>query len=878
MLRISRSTLMIGLLMLGACQPPQGPTAPSKPLSQTQLLSRAVTQPEGQLTLDGGVLRFEMQYPTAFLQRTLAAQKLAAQKRGFAPQVLDYARFVRFQVSVVGIGMSPLYPAAADAEQNHTIPVTGCTQATGCTLNTSIADVPAGENRVAVVQAYDAEGEVIPGSTLAAVFTLPEGTDPYTVRLSYRSQPLAAIAQELLGIPADHLLLSQLDPVAGQQFLDQIMGGSGDTYTTHPALLNIANLVTDIKAENGNFANLSPTNPDYVTSPGTVSGTVTGLVSTDTVTLRLSDPATGAVVNQSNADFTFSNVPPGTWLLSVDAPAGYTVSGVPSEVVVTEGGTMADLEVVLTPTLPVLTSVSPGTQAPGQTLTLTGEHFHSTPEGNVVTIGDITLPASAIEVVSDTTLNVTLPPDIPLGTATVSVSVGTQTAVNQPTITIQGAGPINLQADNITTSSFDVTWNAVANAEKYRVYRFDQEVAEVLTPTYTFTGLDPASLSTVKVVAVVDGEDSLPSNNLDVYTLSDWTTWTALGPNTEQVLAATAHVGVTDTVFFGSKVAGASLGGVWRCVDTNCVQKADATVAGSVQALAVAPENATVIYAGSETLGVLKSTDSGETWTPMNQGLSGTALNVRRILTDPQRPGHLYIGTRGSGVWMSTDGAETWTEVNAGLPDHFNHRRDVGALSLYQPDTGLPTLFLGTQGSGVFKSTGGDASQVQWQAINDGLPGFFGSYIFSLVDVTVMLPHPTEPTQQYGAALGACTIPFACQADSGNFYEPGVWRRIDPNDWLQLGHDGLREYDDQANSPDVSTGLNNMQVYDLIFDPSNDQHMYAATGDGVYRSTDEGLSWSKYDAGLPSGIQANVLAMHPRKLFMGTNQGLFLAQ
>ena len=106
---------------------------------------------------------------------------------------------------------------------------------------------------------------------------------------------------------------------------------------------------------------------------------------------------------------------------------------------------------------------------------------------------------------------------------------------------------------------------------------------------------------------------------------------------------------------------------------------------------------------------------------------------------------------------------------------------------------------------------------------------------------------------------------------------PGVWRRIDPNNWLQLGHNGINEYDPQANSPNVSTGLSNMQIYDLVFDPLDGERMYVAAGDGVYLSEDEGLSWSKQDTGLPGGLQANVLAMHPLKLFMGTSQGLFLA-
>lgn len=880
---------LLALQLLMSCQSTPAVPPTSAPLSpQRALAASSVSQPlmpnqdqafpRGavmQTAEAAGVLRFEMEYPGAFLNAALAKQQAR-----FDAQVLDYANFVRFQVSVVGIGMTPLYPAVADAEQNHTIAAAGCSQVAGCTVDATITDVPSGENRVALVQAYDAAGDLISGSTLAAVFTLPEGTEPYTVQLSYRSNPLAELARQFLGESADHLLLSQLDPVAGQQFMDQVMGATGTfpdfDYVTHPALVNVAQIATDLKAQAGDFSALNPAEPTYTHAGGTVSGSISGLVASDKVTLRLSDPATGALIDQSNSNFSFTQIPAGTWKLAVDAPAGYTVSGVPNEVVVTEGGSVTNVNVVLTPTQPVLTSISQPQGAPGQVITLTGTHFHPSAEGNTVKVGTTVVPSSAIEVVSDTELKVTLPQGLMPGASQISVAVGTEEAVNTPAFQVLLAGPTQVTADNISTSGYDLSWDAVPNATGYNVYRDGVLVqSDVPNPSYTMTGLDPATGSDIEVSALVDGSETVKSPVLRVFTLSNWTTWSALGPSTENVLAATAHVNVTDTVFFGSQVGGASLGGIWRCVNTTCVQKADSTVAGSVQALAVSPQNATTIYAGSQTLGVLKSTDNGENWIAVNTGLPPAALNVRTLLLDPQREGHIYAGTQGAGVYMSTDGGQNWQAVNQGFVDVPTP--NVGALSLYQPDTGPPTIFLGSKGIGVYKSVGGDPAQINWQSINDGLPAFFGTVIFQLVDVVVMEPHPTKPTFQYGAATGACNLPVFCTGDSGLNYEPGVWRREDPNNWLQLGHDGLREYDPQANSPDVSTGLTNMQVFDLVFDPSNSEALYAATGDGVYRSTDEGFSWSKYDAGLPGSVEAHVLAMHPAKLFLGTNQGLYLA-
>lgn len=891
-----RSVFSLGLLSAAltvtvtACQAPLASSLLTR--SQQAAVSSQTILPEGRLQVKqgpqdsiangGGTLRFEMRYPAAFLR-----QATAPASDTYRSQVLDYAAFVHFEVSVVGIGMPALYPASADAD--HRLTASDCRE-TGCQVNAVIADVPAGENRVALVQAYDAEGALIPGATLAAVFTLPEGELDYTVQLSYRSNPLAALARELLAQPADHLFLSQLDPVQGQLFLDQLMGVSGDfpgySYTQHPALIQTSNLLADLKAQQGDFSALTSDNPAYVYAAARVTGSVAGLVSSDKATLRLSDPVTGALVEQSNASFTFENVPPGTWKLSVEAPTGYTVSGLPAELVVNAGDRLENINVVLTPALPVLAGVfmantnTPVINAlPGEVLTLTGENFHPESSGNTVVVANQTLPASAVEVISETELRVTLPTDLTFGATTVAVSVGSQQAVNTPALSVVAAGPLNLASTNVTSTGFDLTWNAVPNAESYKVYRNDALLTTVTAATHTLSGLLPASLSGMEVVAVIDGIDSRRSALLNVYTLSSWSAWSALGPSTENILAVAASVSTPDTVFFGSQGVGASLGGIWRCVNTDCVQKADASVASTVQALAVSPHNPTTIYAGSQTHGVLKSTDNGESWVQVNTGLAAAALNVRRLIMDPQRPGHIYAGTRADGVYMSMDAGANWQAINTNLPLNDLSLRDVGALSLYQPETGLPTLYAGTQGSGVFKTLAGDPAQVSWQSINDGLPELFGNVIFSQLDVTVMAGHPDKPAQQYGAGTGGCFFSVVCTPPGGpnGGYLPGLWRRIDPNNWLQLGHNGINEYDPQANSANVSTGLGNMQIYDLVFDPLNGERMYVATGDGVYLSTNEGLSWSKQDTGLPGSLQANVLAMHPLKLFMGTSQGLFLA-
>lgn len=88
--------------------------------------------------------------------------------------------------------------------------------------------------------------------------------------------------------------------------------------------------------------------------------------------------------------------------------------------------------------------------------------------------------------------------------------------------------------------------------------------------------------------------------------------------------------------------------------------------ADRVWALAVAPNNANLVYAGLENNGVYRSVDGGATWQPRHNGLG--AVKVRALAIDPLNPSVIYAGRDdGGGVYRSLDGGATWTAFNAGL-------------------------------------------------------------------------------------------------------------------------------------------------------------------------------------------------------------------
>ncbi len=125
---------------------------------------------------------------------------------------------------------------------------------------------------------------------------------------------------------------------------------------------------------------------------------------------------------------------------------------------------------------------------------------------------------------------------------------------------------------------------------------------------------------------------------------------------------------------------GSASGGLWRSTNGGASWEPifDEQPAASIGALAVDQNVPDVIWVGtgegnprnSQTSGngVYKSLDGGKTWTFM--GLEGTR-NIHRLIIDPRNSNTVYVGSQGSpwgesserGVFKTTDGGKTWRKV-----------------------------------------------------------------------------------------------------------------------------------------------------------------------------------------------------------------------
>lgn len=226
-----------------------------------------------------------------------------------------------------------------------------------------------------------------------------------------------------------------------------------------------------------------------------------------------------------------------------------------------------------------------------------------------------------------------------------------------------------------------------------------------------------------------------------------------------------------------------------------------------------------VVYGGSLSpdIGVVKTTDGGQTWFRSGAGLSG--CSVYSVATDPVDPSTVYATCPfvSEGLFRSVDAGATWLKFGDG----------ISAGNPYSVAVNSSVLYVGmTPGGGVFKRS---PASPGWLSASNGLPSSI---------VVVLAVDPTDPNVVY-AGTGAGLYKTA---NGGVSWQP-----------LSPGHD-------------VPEGR---EISDIVIDPSATAVVYAAVlGGGVQKTLDGGTTWVR----LPGISTISAMAIdptHPSTIYAG---------
>jgi photosystem II stability/assembly factor-like uncharacterized protein len=384
-----------------------------------------------------------------------------------------------------------------------------------------------------------------------------------------------------------------------------------------------------------------------------------------------------------------------------------------------------------------------------------------------------------------------------------------------------------------------------------------------LRPCFRF-GISALFLLLLAMPAIAQSASPEPINGLK---------WRLIGPFRGGRVVAVAGVPGDSTTFY----FGAVNGGIWKTTDAGTVWSPifDSQSIGSIGAIAVAPSNPKVIYAGtgesdirsdlSSGNGVYKSTDGGSTWTHI--GLEDTR-QISRIVIDSQNADVVYVGAFGHaygpneerGVYKSVDGGRHWDKV-------LDAGRDVGVSDLAICSGNPQILFAGTwnahrppwstyapidgPGGGLYRSQ--DAGKT-WSRLNgNGLPD--GDWGRIGVDVA-------PDGKRVYALIQAKKAGLYRSDDGGNTWvlenaDPRLTSRawyfnsitIDPHnpDVIYVPNVALYRSEDGGKTISIVRGAPGGDDYHQIWiDPRNSASMVLGTDQGTTISLDRGQTWSTW--------------------------------
>ncbi len=328
----------------------------------------------------------------------------------------------------------------------------------------------------------------------------------------------------------------------------------------------------------------------------------------------------------------------------------------------------------------------------------------------------------------------------------------------------------------------------------------------------------------------------------------------------------------------------------WAAIHEGMIDDSD------VLSLAVNPSNQEQVFA-SACSGIYRSDDAGAHWKRI-QGIPDSSKRTLVIRFDPGETNTLYAGTT-DGLWKSTEGGTRWRRVSpsnwvvnalavlpaANVPKSEEHTA---------PEQSYAHVLIGTEQQGVMVS---DGSTDNLEAANEGFdhrrvvsllvdrenPGRLGALLANASDAVVESDDAGETWAPLGSGLAPASVRRLFSTSTGWYAAValGGLMRLDAKTgrWVREGMFTERaaatasaaHFVAARGKPTATPGFSAL-VNDLTF---SDAAWFAATEEGLFKSSDAGKSWSQLSfSSLPLPVDSVRVSPDGAKIRIVSSHGM----
>ena len=384
--------------------------------------------------------------------------------------------------------------------------------------------------------------------------------------------------------------------------------------------------------------------------------------------------------------------------------------------------------------------------------------------------------------------------------------------------------------------------------------------------------------------------------------------WRAMGPLNVggRALAIAVNPQNPRTLWTGS-----ASGGIWKSTTAGegaaaWTRIATDTEATSITAIAIAPEDSNTVYAGtgevyryqevnggvvyrpsrgSYGVGILKTTDNGETWTKVLDWTQNQERGVHMVKLDDA--GNVWAATS-EGLLVSRDGGDSWSTsldvVMASdvafvpgqpgvvvaacgnqLSEGFGlYRSADGGENWSQIDSpAIPDLFIGK----TLLSTTPLVDGMVYASIGDGIESNGGTETFLIRSTDGGLTWETVSRIDYARYQGWFSHFVALSPFDADFlFTAGIETWASDNGGFSLDqvsfYNGLPE-NPPIGGPEGDAFYVHPDIHHFAWHPADGDVFYLATDGGIFRTNDRGDTWEGLNGGLQTAQFYNGTAHAP---------------